>query len=318
MKMVELPVPTPSATQVLIKVHAASLNPVDYKMPTFPVVGRLVQGRTVCHDGSGVIVALGSKVTAVEGGEARVGTPVFGKVDGGLAEYALAEASHLAVKPASVSHESASTVNVAGLMSLVALEATGLKPGSSVLVVGGSGGCGSYGVQIAKAMGAGKVTTVCGDANVALCKGLGADCVCSYSGGDEALVTALQAAGPFDCCYDTVTSPEDPDYERITSRPGVLRSGTTHVAINAPCYRDFARAALANATGLSFLQRSGFKMVMHRDSAANLARIADWMAQGKVRPLIDSTHPFSLQGVEVGYDRIASRHAKGKVVVKME
>ena len=295
--------------------HAASLNPVDYKLPKFPIVGWLLNGKTVSHDASGVIVSLGSKVTALEGGEAKVGTPVFGHVNGALAEYALAEASQLTVKPDSVSHESVCTVNVAGLTSLQALEATGLKPGSNVLVVGGSGGCGSYGVQIAKAMGA-KVTTICGDSNVKLCKGLGADRVCSYSGGDEVLVTALQAAGPFDCCYDTVTSPEDPNYQRITSKPGVLKEGTIHYAINAPL-PDFARAGLAAVTGLPWLQRSGFRVVMHKDSAPDLARIAGWMAEKKVTPLIDSVHPFTDEGVQAGYDRVESRRARGKVVVKM-
>ena len=298
--------------QVLIKVHAASLNPVDYKLPKFPVVGWMLQGKGVCFDASGVVAAVGSKVTSP-----AVGTEVFGKVSCALGEYCLAEATDVAAKPAGVTHESAATVNVAGLTSLQALEATGLKPGGSVLVVGGAGGCGSFGVQLAKAMGAGKVTAVCGDANVGLCKELGADVVCSYTAGDEALIAALQAAGPFDCCYDTVTSPEDPSYERISRAPGVLKPDSTHVAINAPL-PDFARGALAMATGLSWLQRSGFRVVMHSGNAAQLAKVAGWMAEGKVKALIDSTQPFTAEGVEAGYDRVASRRARGKVVIKME
>lgn len=299
------------ASQVLVKVHTASLNPVDYKLPKFPVVGSLLQGKGVCLDGSGVVVSAGSKAASLP-----AGTAVFGHFVGALGEYALADVGSVAVKPDSVSHEHAATINVAALTSLQALEATGLKAGDSVLIVGGSGGCGSFGIQLAKLLRAAKVTAVCGDANVALCKELGADVVCSYSSGDAALIAALQAAGPFDCCYDTVTSADDPSYERITRTAGVLKPNAMHVAINGSPL-DFMRGILAAKTGLAWLQRPFFSIVLHSDSSAQLARVAAWMAEGKVKPLVDCSQPFTAEGVTAGYDRLVSRRARGKVVVTM-
>jgi len=311
MAMAERPLPSALPTQVLVRVHAASLNPIDFKLPKLPVVGSLLQGKGVCLDGSGVVSSAGSSASSLP-----PGTAVFGHFTGALGEYALADVSSVAVKPEAVSHEHAATVNVAALTSLQALVATGMKAGDSVLVVGGSGGCGSFGIQIAKLLGAGKVTTVCGDSNLQLCKELGADVVASYSGGDNALIAALQAAGPFDCCYDTVTSADDPSYERITRTAGVLKPGAMHVAINGSPL-DFMRGILAAKTGLSFLQRANFSIVLHSDNSEQLAQVAAWMAEGKLKPVLDCTQPFTSEGVKAGYDRLVSRRARGKVVVTM-
>ena len=102
----------------------------------------------------------------------------------------------------------------------------------SLLLIGGSGGVGTFALQAAKQLGIKKVTAVCSDANKDLCRELGADAVCSYSGGDDALLAALRVEGPFDAAFDTVSSPDDRNYEPITRSSGVLKPGALHVAIN--------------------------------------------------------------------------------------
>ena len=160
-----------------------------------------------------------------------------------------------------------------------------------------------------------QVVTVCSDKNNALCKKYGADEVAAYNNGEEALKAALQAHAPFDCAYDTVTSPDDPSYEHIL-RP-VLKKGGLLVQING-AISDFVRLMLS---GRCFsLQRRDFRlMITVPDSAmqADLARIGAWTAEKKLRVLINSTVPFSAEGIEEGYDKIVSRRTVGKIVAVM-
>lgn len=307
------PVPTPSPSQVLIRVHAASLNH-EYKLLRMPGSKKMF-GHVVGWDVAGTVVAVGAKVTCL-----AVGTAVFGHcnsgapgVGGSFAEYALTEAHHVVAKPEGVSFEEAATLNVAAVTSLRGMEEAGLKAGDSILIVGGSGGCGTFGIQMAKLLGAGKVVAICGDSNMDLCRDLGADVVCSYSGGEEKLVAELKQHGPFDCAYDTVTSPDDPPYEHITHQ--VLKPGGLHVAINGKA-SDFVRAMVSKSLCFS-IQRRNFKLFITAADAQTvpqLTRIGAWVADKKLKCVIDSTVPFTEQGMLAGYDKMLARRNKGKVV----
>ena len=148
--------------------------------------------------------------------------------------------------------------------------------------MGGSGGTGLFGLQMAKLMGTGTVATVCSAKNGDLCREYGADVVCAYDGGEEALKAALAAAGPFDCCYDTVSSPDDPPYEHLV-RPVLKRNGQL-VAINGKL-SDFVRAMMSGGC-LGNIQRSNFKIVILGPGpkvAADLDRVAAWVADKKAR-----------------------------------
>jgi alkaline phosphatase D len=305
-----VPVPVPGATQVLVRVHAAALNPVDYKLPTFPVMGWVLGGKAVGFDFAGKVVATGDKAAAL------AGKHVFGACQGAIAEYCIAEMEHVAEKPEAVTFSDAASLNVAGVTSLLALEETGMQAGDTVLVVGGSGGCGSFGVQLAKLLGAAKVVAVASDKNVDFCKSLGADVVCSYTAGTESLVAALKEHGPYDAVFDSVTSSDDMSYEQIAR--DVLKPGKVPVGINGPA-PDMMRALASSALGFN-LQRGDFKICMHRndkDTPARLGKLAQWVADGKLKVVTDSKVPFTQEGIYSGYDNVHSRRAKGKVVVNV-
>lgn len=160
---------------LVIKVLAAGINPVDYKLPSIPVAGRFVQGK-----GAGLDVC-GEVVYAPPGCNFKLGDVVFGIAkSGSLAEYAECEPGKVAVKPESLTAVQAALLPTAGLTALQALrDHGGVKSGDSVLVIGGSGGCGAIGVSIAKAMGA-SVTAICSQKNKAFVYSLGADVVSTY------------------------------------------------------------------------------------------------------------------------------------------
>ena len=305
------PVPTPSATQVVIKVHAASLNH-EYKL--FKMMPGMA-GKGAGWDVAGVVVARGSAVTTHAVGDAVYGFCDMGKKDGGsLCEYAVTQAAWVVRKPEALSFTEAACLAVAGVTSLRALEATGVQAGQKLVLVGGSGGCGLFGIQLAKFKGA-HVVAICSDKNAELCKEVGADAVCSYTPGPEQLAASLSAHAPFDCAYDTVSSPDDPSYEPIL-RP-VLKKNALLVAING-ALSDFMRAMFSQSC--FNIQRRNFRIVImapNAELAPQLAQLGDWVVQKKVRVIVDSTVPFTAEGVTQGYDKVLSRRPRGKVVVVM-
>ena len=278
----------------------------------YKLMGNSMTGKGVGWDVAGVVVAVGAKVTSLAVGDAVFGQCDMGKKDGGgLSEYTVTEADWVAKKPESLSFVEASCLGVAGVTSLRALAAGKMKAGDNVLIVGGSGGCGSMAIQFAKQEGAGKVTAICSDKNVELCRELGADVVVSYSAGEAKLKEGLQAQAPFDLAYDTVTSPDDPPYEHIL-RP-VLKKNGMLVTINGTV-GDFVRSMMS---GCLNLQRKNFCLVINvpnKQTGPELAKIGAWVAEKKVKVLMDRTVAFTAEGIAEGYDAMVGRRVKGKVV----
>ena len=301
----------PGPQQVLVQVRACGINPIDYKLGTLPLVGWLLRGKGVAQDFAGVVHTVGQGVTGVSAGDR-----VFGSAGGSLAEYTVADMAAVTKLPTQMSFVEGASLPTAALTSLQALrEAGGCTSGSNVLVIGASGGCGSLGVQIAKACGAARVTGVCSAKNADAVRALGADVVADYSAGDAQLLSVLQTQAPFDVVYDTVTSPEDKNYTAI-ARQLLKRDTGKLVAINGPG-GAWTRMFLSRLTGLN-LQPSGYSLVLCRRDGKQLAEIAQWVTSGAVKPHVESTFPFTQEGVNLAYASLKSRRAKGKLVVSMD
>jgi NADPH:quinone reductase-like Zn-dependent oxidoreductase len=183
----EVEKPVPAEGELLVRVHAASLNPFDWHMLTgTPYMVRMQAGLRGPKDGrlgvdyAGTVEAVGTEVTRFEPGD-----EVFGGRSGAFGEYVTPRESGAVVrKPANVSFEQAATVGIAGLTALQGLRDKGrLQPGEKVLVNGASGGVGTWAVQLAKWLG-GEVTGVCSTRNVDAARGLGADRVIDYTQED--------------------------------------------------------------------------------------------------------------------------------------
>lgn len=305
LRIEDIPVPEPADDQVLVRVEATSLNPLDWhSLRGEPWLVRLGNGvrrrrrRGLGADLAGEVVAVGTKVT-----DLAVGDRVVGGGTSTFAEFCTARASSLATFPDSVAATDAAALPIAGATALQAVDAAGVGPGDRLLVVGASGGVGTLAVQIAVARGA-EVTGVCSGANVELVRSLGATTVVDYTTGDLDTL-----AGPFDAIVDTVGSIPN------RRRKALLRPGGTLVVVGGP---DGGRLLgplthLVRAK-LSFLVggRTAHPLMAKIDRAT-MAALVDLVASGAVRPVIDRAVPF--EHLPAALDYLETRRARGKVVV---
>jgi NADPH:quinone reductase-like Zn-dependent oxidoreductase len=291
--------------QVLVRVHASSVNPVEWYGVTGPYFARFGNGlRTpkdpgVGADFAGRIEGIGRDVT-----EFQPGDEVFGTAAGSWAEYAAARPEKLARKPANVSFEEAAAVPIAGITALQALRDHGhVQPGQKVLINGASGGVGTYAVQLAKAFGA-DVTAVCSTRNVEQARALGADRVVDYTKEDftklrerHDLMLAIAGSRSFLACRRVLT-PE-----------------ATYVAIGGPMkYRGLGPLPHIAGTMLKSRGRSQ-KMVFFvaKINTEDLVVLADLLEAGTVRSVIDKEYPLSEAPAALSY--LGEGHARGKVVI---
>ncbi|EER01757.1 alcohol dehydrogenase, putative [Perkinsus marinus ATCC 50983] len=300
--------PKPGKSQVQVKVIAASINPVDYKLPHVPFVSRQIKGRPVGIDFAGR-VTIGS-------GQFKEGDVVFGKAVGGsLAEYSIANTAEIAHVPQGVDPKVAASLPVASLVSLQALRRGGVtEAGKNVLVIGASGGTGSSGVQIAKALGA-KVYAVCSGKNVDFVKSLGADVVMDYTKEGFELPNDDCPAGTIDVVYDTVTSPEDVNYEPTARK--TLKKGSMYMAINSPSRIDWLRFILSKSLPFN-VQRSGYSMCLSDFNTKDLDYLAKLVAEKKLVIQFAEVLDFSEENCKKAYELQKSRRAKGKIILEME
>ena len=262
----------------------------------------------MAQDFCGEVVATG------DGATFSTGDIIFGNGSGCLADFTVADCASCALLPPGLSDAVAAAIPTAGLTGLQALKAAGIKAGDKALIVGGSGGCGGAGVQLARILGAATVTAICSESNRGMVEKLGADAVCCYGKGDADLLSQLTPLGPFDVIYDTVTSPNDPDYGTLLS-PLQTEKGTL-VAINGGG-GDWMRALAGNLFGCS-LHRNKYKLILKKSSGAELAELGKWALEGKLSVPIDMEAEWSEAGVRAAYERLASRRSKGKVVLRID
>jgi NADPH:quinone reductase-like Zn-dependent oxidoreductase len=297
--------PMPGDDEVLIKVRAASVNPMDWHlMRGIPYVARIAFGlrspriKQLGVDVAGQVDAIGGKVTRFKPGD-----PVFGAVRGAFAEYACARESAVAIKPAAVTFAEAAAVNVAALTALQGLRDRGqIHPGQRVLINGAAGGVGTYAVQIAKAFGA-EVTGVCSTRNVALVQSLGADRVVDYT--QEDFTTGGRC---YDVILDAIGNRSFAARRRVLSPKGIC------VMVGAPSGRWIKPIPGAMATlFLSSFVSQRFVGYISKANHDDLTLIAELMAGGKVTSIIDRY--YSLTEVPQAIAYVEQGHARGKVVI---
>lgn len=307
-KLEEVAKPTPKDDELLVKVHAASVNPLDWHfMRGEPYVMRLSAGFgkptdiTLGVDFSGTVEAVGRNVTRFKPGDA-----VFGGRNGAFAEYLrVREDRVVALKPDNVSFEQAAGVAIAAVTALQALRDKGqLQAGQKVLVNGASGGVGTFAVQIAKALGA-EVTGVCSTRNVELVRSLGADRVIDYTREDF-----TQGVERYDVIVDNVGNHPFLDYRRVLTPQGRV------VLVGGPGGRwigpltKFVEASVVGPFMSGEQQISAFFANMTQEE---MNRLRDLMQSGQVTPVVDRTYPFAELPQAITY--LETGRARGKVVV---
>jgi NADPH:quinone reductase-like Zn-dependent oxidoreductase len=304
--------PVPANDQVLVKVRAAAINPLEWhRVRGTPYVMRLGEGIGAPQeprlgiDYAGEVVAVGVDVTRFKPGDA-----IFGGRDGALAEYVAAKADgSVALKPANVSFEQAAGVYVAGLTALQALRDGGaVKPGQKVLINGASGGVGTFAVQIAKALGA-EVTAVCSTRNVALVRSLGADHVVDYTKDDF-----TQTAVRYDVVMDTVANRPLLELRRILAPTGkylVIGGGGPDAN---PWVGAFA--APLKAWAISHFVDQDMKFFLSHGGQADTIALARLMEEGKVTPVVDRI--YRLEEIQDAMRYLETGRARGKVVLTMQ
>jgi NADPH:quinone reductase-like Zn-dependent oxidoreductase len=288
---------------VLVRVHAASLNAVDWHvMRGRPFVARLTEGfrrpkrQIRGGDVAGVVEAVGSAVTTL-----RVGDEVFAAKGRALAEYVAGPARLFLPKPAGLSFEEAAAIPGAGVTALQALRKGGVQPGHRVLVTGAGGGVGTFAVQLATALGA-HVTATTSPSKVELVGSLGAEHVLDYTRDDPA------AAGPFDLVIDVSATQPFPELARSMAPDGAL-------VVVGPHKGDWigaVRRPLAAAIRTRFGQRR-FLPFLASAPREDLETLAGLAAEGKLRPVIDRVLP--LERTAEGMALVGSGQARGKVVI---
>jgi NADPH:quinone reductase-like Zn-dependent oxidoreductase len=301
----EVEKPVIADDQVLVRVHASSVNPVEFYGVHGPVFVRVLSGLrrpkspNLGGDVAGRVEAVGKDVE-----EFRPGDEVFGSSSYAWAEYAPAQAARLVRKPPNVSFEEAASVPVAGLTALQAMRDHGrVQPGQKVLINGASGGVGTYAVQLAKVLGA-EVTAVCSTANVELVRSLGADRVCDYTREDFTRLPVRH-----DVLLDVVGSRSFLECRRV------LTPEATVVAIGGPMSaKGLGPLKHLAGTRLKAIGRSQ-KVVnfVAKIEQEDLLFMAEALAAGTVKAVIDRRYELSRAREALAY--LGTTHARAKVVI---
>ena len=290
----DVPMPEPGPTDVRVAVHAAAVNPVDWKIRAGYLAEMIPYQLplTLGWDVSGVVEKLGTEVTHLSVGDRVYSRPDITR-DGTYAEYAVVRASELALKPETLSHNEAAAVPLAGLTAWQGLfEHAQLKEGERVLIHAGAGGVGSFAIQFAKWAGAHVIATASAP-NEALVRGLGADEFVDYRSQQFEDVVAK-----VDVVLDTIGGDTQERSIQLLKAGGRLVS-----MVSTP---DEASLASVGATG---------KIFMVQPSSDGLSRIADLVDAGTVRVLIDSVFPLS--EARDAHARSQTGRAQGKIVLEV-
>lgn len=294
--LADIPRPVPEAEQVLVKVFATSINPFDYKLISgmykdhIPLKLPVVPG----GDMAGVVEAVGSEVADIRvGDEVYGGANVLSGGSGAFAQYAVAGAAQVAVKPSVLTFPDAASLPLVGVSAVQALqEHIGLEKGQTILIHGAGGGIGSVAVQLAKAIGATVIATAGAD-DLPYVRRLGADTVIDYK-----KTRFEQTVHQADAVFDTVGG-------EVTSRSlSVLRKGGIIVSmLGVPEGADAKRGITAIGQ-------------QTRITRARLERLSEYVEQGLVKPRISKT--FGLQDIHAALSYARTGHPSGKVVLSVE
>lgn len=302
----EVSQPAPKGHQVLVKVHAASINALEWRRFTMPLIGvRLITGgwlrpknTAIGTDVAGRVEAVGEKVRRFKPGD-----DVFGCVHGSFAEFVLAREAFLTLKPANHSFIEAAAVPLAALTALQAIRcAGGIHPGQQVLIQGASGGIGLYAVQLAKTSGA-EVTAVCSTRNL--------DLACSQ-GADHAMDYTQEDFTKRDKQYDLILAVNG--YHSLWAYRRALKPQGVYVFVGGSLPQILQSLLFAK-----WLSQKGGKtlknMGMTKINQDDLAQIGDLLQAGKLAPVIDRRYPLSQTANAIR--SVLETHAQGKVVIEV-
>jgi len=319
MRAGDMPDPEPREDDVLVQIHAAGVNLLDSKIRDGEFK-RILSYRLpliLGHDVAGVVVRVGSRVRRFKPGDEVYARPADGRI-GAFAEFIAIKDEDVAIKPKALSMEDAASMPLVGLTAWQALiERANLKKGQKVLIHAGSGGVGTFAIQLAKHVGA-MVATTTSTANVALVRSLGADIVIDYKKEDFAHI--LQD-------YDVVLSSLD----KVTLEKSlrVLKPGGQLISISGPPDAAFARsigASWALRVIMGFLsygirakakrRQVHYSFLFMRASGDQLSEITSLIDDGIIRPVVDRVFPFTSTKEAMAY--VEAGRAKGKVVVSLK
>ncbi|HEX6717440.1 MAG TPA: NAD(P)-dependent alcohol dehydrogenase [Pyrinomonadaceae bacterium] len=305
LKCEDVPKPAPKENEVLIKVRAASINPLDWRMmkgePRFVrLIARLwrMTGR-MGVDVAGEVEAIGPNVKAFKPGD-----KVFGTCRGAFADYACTPESKVAPIPDKVTFEQAASVNVAGLSALQGLrDRARIQRGEKVLINGAAGGVGTFAVQIAKTLGA-EVTGVCSTRNVEMVKSIGANAVIDYTKEDFSKLGKC-----YDVIFDCIGNKSHSECRRVLNPKGrLILVGAPHdpklIDIVAPLIKAVLSSPFMSRKVLPFIGKA---------NKEDLSFIAELIATGKITPVIDRCYSFNEAADAVRY--VEKGHARGKVLL---
>lgn len=319
LRLADMPVPPLRDDEVLIEVHAAGVNQLDFKLRDgeFKLILPYRLPLILGHDVAGVVVKAGPQARKF-----KLGDEVYARLDdfriGSFAEFVPVRESSLALKPRGLTMEEAASIPLVGLTAWQALiERAQLKSGQKVFIQAGSGGVGTFAIQLAKHLGA-SVATTTSTANVALVKSLGADVVVDYKTQDFGEVLRD---------YDVVLNSQDG--KTLDKSLRVLKRGGKLISISGP--PDPAFGEQIGAPGLVRLvmrllsagvrrkarrRGLGYAFLFMQANGAQLHEISRLIEDGAIRPVIDQVFPFASANEALNY--VESGRAKGKVVIKVK
>ncbi|KAF2443954.1 putative zinc alcohol dehydrogenase [Karstenula rhodostoma CBS 690.94] len=303
---------TPS---ILVRVYAASINPADHKVPLTPIVGYFINSKpaTPGLDYAGVVETVPAGCpTTLKPGDKVLGRHEWPYQHGALAEYVLGQPNGLVKLPDGLSFVQGAAIGTAALSALQPLELANIKAGDSVFINGGSGGVGSFTLQIAKLLGAAHVTVTCGPANVDRMKALGADEVINYREADvvDVLKATAKDTGRF---YDIVienVGAIDTVYENCHH---FVRPGGIFVQVSGTNILFIAKRMVL--PGFLSGGKRKFSSYLAYNTPDQLQRIAEWANEGKLRVEIDEE--FAFENVKEAFAKLRGGRAQGKIVVRV-
>lgn len=284
--------------QLLVKVYASSINPIEWKMrkgmlkiltgSKFPII--------LGFDVSGEVIEVGAQVSRFQPGDL-----VYARLDqltgGAYAEYAAVSEKVAALKPINMTHEQAAVVPLAAMTALQALRGQGcLKVGQKVLINGASGGVGIFAVQIAKVLGAGEVTGVCGSKNIDIVKSLGADRVIDYTQKDF-----TQDLAKYDIIFDVVGNRSLWDCKSVLQPNGIY-------VTTQPYPGNYFQSFLT-----TLLPGQKYKVILLKSNRADLAYLKEQIEAGLIQAVIDRTYP--LVEIAEAHAHSETERAVGKIAI---
>lgn len=306
LQLQEVEKPLPKEKQVLVKVHAASVNALDWRLFTMPsLMVRLMTGGLrkpknpfIGVDIAGTVEAVGSSVRQFKPGDA-----VFGVAPGAFAEYACASESKIALKPANISFEAAAAVPVAAFTALQALrDKARIQPGQKVLIQGAGGGVGNYAVQLAKSYGA-EVTAVCSTRNLEVVRSIGADHLIDYTQED---FTRNERR------YDVILAVNG--YHPILAYRRALTPTGLYISAGGSMSQVLEGMLLGRLLSRFGTRKLDFMGIAKTDQN-DLLILRELLEAGKIVSVIDRSYPLTQVADAIRY--LIEGHAKGKVIISI-